>query len=135
MLIFGGELNDFARLLYYVALVGGVLIGATQIVVLFDATGASIGKGHAWTSKELPNRCRHCGGGGSWLRPDLCRALFPMTRAYGCRSTFRIDKTHRQSVARSAAAGEEADRAKSIRRCEVFSDTTPGLPNEARACA
>jgi type IV secretion system protein VirB2 len=45
MLIFGGELNDFARRLCYVALVGGVLLGATQIVALFGATGASIG-GH-----------------------------------------------------------------------------------------
>lgn len=47
MLIFGGELNDFARRLCYVALVGGVLLGATQIVALFGATGASIGDYHA----------------------------------------------------------------------------------------
>jgi len=47
MLIFGGELNDFARRLCYVALVGGVLLGATQIVALFGATGASIGARHA----------------------------------------------------------------------------------------
>jgi type IV secretion system protein VirB2 len=47
MLIFGGELNDFARRLCYVALVGGVLLGATQIVALFGATGASIGGRHA----------------------------------------------------------------------------------------
>jgi type IV secretion system protein VirB2 len=47
MLIFGGELNDFARRLCYVALVGGVLLGATQIVALFGATGASIGIHHA----------------------------------------------------------------------------------------
>ncbi len=47
MLIFGGELNDFARRLCYVALVGGVLLGATQIVALFGATGASIGGHHA----------------------------------------------------------------------------------------
>ena len=46
MLIFGGELNDFARRLCYVALVGGVLLGATQIVALFGATGASIGDHH-----------------------------------------------------------------------------------------
>jgi type IV secretion system protein VirB2 len=44
MLIFGGELNDFARRLCYVALVGGVLLGATQIVALFGATGAEIGE-------------------------------------------------------------------------------------------
>ncbi|MDK4742622.1 conjugal transfer pilin TrbC [Rhizobium sp. CNPSo 3464] len=44
MLIFGGELNDFARRLCYVALVGGVLLGATQIVALYGATGASIGE-------------------------------------------------------------------------------------------
>ncbi|EJN06767.1 TrbC/VirB2 family protein [Phyllobacterium sp. YR531] len=43
MLIFGGELNDFARRLCYIALVGGVLLGATQIVALFGSTGASIG--------------------------------------------------------------------------------------------
>lgn len=44
MLIFGGELNDFARRLVYVVLVAGILLGATQIVALFGATGASIGK-------------------------------------------------------------------------------------------
>ena len=33
MLIFGGELNDFARRLMYVVLVAGILLGATQIVV------------------------------------------------------------------------------------------------------
>lgn len=43
MLIFGGELNDFARRLVYVVLVAGLLLGATQIVGLFGATGASIG--------------------------------------------------------------------------------------------
>ncbi|WP_457578242.1 conjugal transfer pilin TrbC [Ensifer adhaerens] len=44
MLIFGGELNDFARRLCYIALVGGVLLGATQIVGLFGATGATVGR-------------------------------------------------------------------------------------------
>lgn len=43
MLVFGGELNDFARRLSYLALVGGVLLGAAQIVALFGASGASIG--------------------------------------------------------------------------------------------
>lgn len=43
MLIFGGELNDFARRLVYVVLVAGILLGATQIVGLFGAAGASIG--------------------------------------------------------------------------------------------
>ena len=43
MLIFGGELNDFARRLMYVVLVAGILLGATQIVGMFGATGASIG--------------------------------------------------------------------------------------------
>ncbi len=52
MLIFGGELNDFARRLCYVALVGGVLLGATQIVALFGATGASIGEHHAEASTD-----------------------------------------------------------------------------------
>ncbi|NTA40286.1 conjugal transfer pilin TrbC [Agrobacterium salinitolerans] len=53
MLIFGGELNDFARRLCYVALVGGVLLGATQIVALFGATGASIGEYHAKADAAL----------------------------------------------------------------------------------
>ncbi|WP_425639046.1 TrbC/VirB2 family protein [Agrobacterium radiobacter] len=44
MLIFGGELNDFARRLVYVVLVAGILLGATTIVGLFGATGASIGE-------------------------------------------------------------------------------------------
>ncbi|KQV39934.1 MULTISPECIES: TrbC/VirB2 family protein [unclassified Rhizobium] len=43
MLIFGGELNDFARRLMYVVLVAGILLGASTIVGLFGATGASIG--------------------------------------------------------------------------------------------
>lgn len=43
MLIFGGELNDFARRLMYIVLVTGILLGASQIVGLFGATGASIG--------------------------------------------------------------------------------------------
>ncbi|NEK18142.1 conjugal transfer pilin TrbC [Rhizobium leguminosarum] len=54
MLIFGGELNDFARRLCYVALVGGVLLGATQIVALFGATGASIGEAHAQAEQNTP---------------------------------------------------------------------------------
>jgi type IV secretion system protein VirB2 len=54
MLIFGGELNDFARRLCYVALVGGVLLGATQIVALFGATGASIGEDHAKAEQGTP---------------------------------------------------------------------------------
>jgi type IV secretion system protein VirB2 len=44
MLIFGGELNDFARRLVYVVLVAGILLGSTQIIALFGATGATIGK-------------------------------------------------------------------------------------------
>lgn len=47
MLIFGGELNDFARRLMYIVLVAGILLGATQIVGLFGATGASIGLSEA----------------------------------------------------------------------------------------
>ncbi|QCJ01189.1 conjugal transfer pilin TrbC [Agrobacterium larrymoorei] len=54
MLIFGGELNDFARRLCYVALVGGVLLGATQIVALFGATGASIGDAPAQAEQHTP---------------------------------------------------------------------------------
>ncbi|QPC95776.1 TrbC/VirB2 family protein [Mesorhizobium sp. INR15] len=49
MLIFGGELNDFARRLVYVVLVAGILLGATQIVGLFGAGGAAIG-----APKEAP---------------------------------------------------------------------------------
>lgn len=56
MLIFGGELNDFARRLCYIALVGGVLLGATQIVALFGATGASIGSLEPVTSKSATTR-------------------------------------------------------------------------------
>lgn len=51
MLIFGGELNDFARRLVYVVLVAGILLGATQIVALFGSSGASIGE--AATSRSL----------------------------------------------------------------------------------
>ncbi|RWB32106.1 TrbC/VirB2 family protein [Mesorhizobium sp.] len=50
MLIFGGELNDFARRLVYVVLVAGILLGATQIVALFGATGASIGEARSQAS-------------------------------------------------------------------------------------
>lgn len=42
VLIFGGELTDFARRLFYVVLVAGLLLGASQIVALFGASGASI---------------------------------------------------------------------------------------------
>ncbi|MBB6470271.1 type IV secretion system protein VirB2 [Aminobacter lissarensis] len=59
MLIFGGELNDFARRLMYVVLVAGILLGATQIVALFGATGASIGDVEAFvTSFETGERAR-----------------------------------------------------------------------------
>lgn|SRR5690554_4499748 len=43
MLIFGGELNDFARRLVFIVLVAGILLGGAQIVSLFGAAGASIG--------------------------------------------------------------------------------------------
>ncbi|WP_413712603.1 TrbC/VirB2 family protein [Rhizobium sp. Rhizsp82] len=52
MLIFGGELNDFARRLVYVVLVAGILLGATNIVGLFGATGASIGLPHERATSE-----------------------------------------------------------------------------------
>lgn len=52
MLIFGGELNDFARRLMYVVLVAGILLGATQIVGLFGASGASIGTAPQDLSRE-----------------------------------------------------------------------------------
>ncbi|MBB4189421.1 type IV secretion system protein VirB2 [Sinorhizobium terangae] len=55
MLIFGGELNDFARRLIYVVLVAGILLGATQIVGLFGATGASIGLSDEQTTPSGSN--------------------------------------------------------------------------------
>jgi len=61
MLIFGGELNDFARRLVYVVLVAGILLGATNIVGLFGATGASI----ALTSGQLTTIDSTGGGEGA----------------------------------------------------------------------
>ena len=55
MLIFGGELNDFARRLVYVVLVAGILLGATQIVALFGSSGASIGVAMETTSISVPD--------------------------------------------------------------------------------
>lgn len=54
MLIFGGELNDFARRLMYIVLVAGILLGATQIVALFGSSGASIGPVAQLTSLGAP---------------------------------------------------------------------------------
>jgi type IV secretion system protein TrbC len=70
MLIFGGELNDFARRLCYVALVGGVLLGATQIVALFGATGASIGGHHAegGAAPNVPVPVTTLSVAGEWQR-------------------------------------------------------------------
>jgi type IV secretion system protein VirB2 len=42
MLIFGGELSDFAKRMVYIVLVAGILLGASQIISLFSASGASI---------------------------------------------------------------------------------------------
>jgi type IV secretion system protein VirB2 len=55
MLIFGGELNDFARRLVYIVLVAGILLGATNIVGLFGATGASIDVADNVLAPPLPN--------------------------------------------------------------------------------
>lgn len=60
MLIFGGELNDFARRLVYVVLVAGILLGATNIVGLFGATGASIGL----VDEQITSIGSHGGGEG-----------------------------------------------------------------------
>lgn len=55
MLIFGGELNDFARRLMYVVLVAGILLGATTIVGLFGATGATIGVAAITEQVDIPS--------------------------------------------------------------------------------
>lgn len=64
MLIFGGELNDFARRLVYVVLVAGILLGATTIVGLFGSTGASIGGSIVAEQTAVPNANRVGGGEG-----------------------------------------------------------------------
>ncbi|MBP2449713.1 TrbC/VirB2 family protein [Rhizobium leguminosarum] len=64
MLIFGGELNDFARRLVYVVLVAGILLGATTIVGLFGSTGASIGGSFVAGQTAVPNTNRVGGGEG-----------------------------------------------------------------------
>lgn len=64
MLIFGGELNDFARRLVYVVLVAGILLGATTIVGLFGSTGASIGGSFVAEQTVVPNANRAGGGEG-----------------------------------------------------------------------
>ncbi|CUX03931.1 TrbC/VirB2 family protein [Rhizobium pusense] len=65
MLIFGGELNDFARRLMYVVLVAGILLGATTIVGLFGSTGASIGIGQfAGQPTTPPTSAEGEGGNG-----------------------------------------------------------------------
>ncbi|MCD2184823.1 conjugal transfer pilin TrbC [Rhizobium sp. GN54] len=67
MLIFGGELNDFARRLCFIALVGGILLGSTQIVALFGATGASIGAVDTTSATDIatPTRARSREGEGA----------------------------------------------------------------------
>ena len=64
MLIFGGELNDFARRLVYVVLVAGILLGATTIVGLFGSTGASIGGSFVAEQTAVPSTNRVGGGEG-----------------------------------------------------------------------
>lgn len=65
MLIFGGELNDFARRLVYVVLVAGILLGATTIVGLFGSTGASIGIAQVDISVSFPPRKQSSEGEGA----------------------------------------------------------------------
>jgi type IV secretion system protein TrbC len=65
MLIFGGELNDFARRLMYVVLVAGILLGATQIVALFGSTGASIGTPSTTNASTPPVLPRDRAGEGA----------------------------------------------------------------------
>lgn len=64
MLIFGGELNDFARRLVYVVLVAGILLGATTIVGLFGSTGASIGGSFVIKQTAVTNSNRVGAGEG-----------------------------------------------------------------------
>lgn len=64
MLIFGGELNDFARRLMYVVLVAGILLGATTIVGLFGSTGASIGSSFVAEQPPTPSSTPLGGGEG-----------------------------------------------------------------------
>ena len=64
MLIFGGELNDFARRLMYVVLVAGILLGATTIVGLFGSTGASIGGSFVAEKTATPSSAPLGGGEG-----------------------------------------------------------------------
>ncbi len=52
MLIFGGELNDFVRRLFYVVLVAGLLLGGASLVGLFGASGASIGTSELATASR-----------------------------------------------------------------------------------
>lgn len=66
MLIFGGELNDFARRLMYVVLVAGILLGATTIVGLFGSTGASIGGSFAAEQTVVPYPDRVGAGDGHY---------------------------------------------------------------------
>jgi len=42
MLIFGGDLSGFMRTMVFVVLAGAVIVGATNIVEMFDASGATI---------------------------------------------------------------------------------------------
>jgi type IV secretory pathway VirB2 component (pilin) len=68
MLIFGGELNDFARRLMYVVLVAGILLGATTIVGLFWLDR----RFDRWLVCRRANRGPECKsgrgrGGASWL--------------------------------------------------------------------
>lgn len=52
----GGELSDFVLPFCYAAMVGGVLLEATQIVALFGATGATISEPLAQAEQTLTER-------------------------------------------------------------------------------
>ncbi len=64
MLIFGGELTDFARRLIYIVLVAGILLGATSIVGLFGSTGASIAMADTCSTGTICHAPSF--GGGEW---------------------------------------------------------------------
>lgn len=72
MLIFGGELNDFARRLCYVAIVGGVLLGAPRSLPFQrDRRVDRRGSRKAEQGTPEPKATPATAGRGSWRRSDV----------------------------------------------------------------